>query len=133
MKYLPVVLLAMLPAFAQEAEQYRPCDGKATTQADMNKCATDEVARVDAQLNDVYRKLLAAAKDEEGAIGKIKAAELAWIKYRDSYMEAMYPAKNKQAEYGSMYPMDADLFRAKLTRRQVEALTDLLTHYGGEK
>jgi hypothetical protein len=37
-------------------------------------------------------------------------------------MEAMYPAEDKQAEYGSVYPMEADLLRAKLTQRQVTAL-----------
>jgi len=48
---------------------------------------------------------------------RFKAAERAWIAYRDAYMGAMYPAKDKQAEYGSIYPMEADLLRAKLTQR----------------
>ena len=48
-------------------------------------------------------------------------------------MEAMYPAKNKQAEYGSIYPMEADLLRAKLTQRQVTALKELLQQYSGEE
>lgn len=50
---------------------------------------------------------------------KIKAAGEAWLAYRDAYMDAMYPAKNKQAEYGSVYPMEADLVRATLTQRQL--------------
>ena len=43
----------------------------------------------------------------------------------------MYPAKNKQAEYGSIYPMEADLLRAKLTQQQVAALKELQQQYSG--
>jgi uncharacterized protein YecT (DUF1311 family) len=95
----------------------------------MNACASDAAARVDAELNGVYRKLLSQAASQQEAIAKIKAAERAWIIYRDAYLDAMYPAKDKQAEYGSMYPMEADLLRAKLTTQQVAALRDLLAQY----
>jgi hypothetical protein len=46
-------------------------------------------------------------------------------------MDAMYSAKDKQAEYGSVYPMEADLLRAKLTERQRTALEELLQQYSG--
>ena len=55
------------------------------------------------------------------------------LSYRDAYMDAMYPAENKQAEYGSIYPMEADLLRAKLTQRQVTALKELLRQYSGDR
>jgi len=48
-------------------------------------------------------------------------------------MDAMYPAKDKQSEYGSIYPMEADLLRAKLTQRQVTALKELLQQYRGDE
>lgn len=134
MKYLPLVfLLASLPGFAQHSARYRACSEKAKTQMEMNACASEEAARADVELNEVYRKVLAQAGKEEEAIAKIKAAERAWITYRDAYMDAMYPAKNKQAEYGSIYPMEADLLRAKLTQRQVTALKELLQQYSGEE
>jgi uncharacterized protein YecT (DUF1311 family) len=132
MKYLPVVfLLASLPGFAQDSAQYRACNEKAKVQMEMNACASEEAARVDAELNDVYHKLLSQAGSQEEAVAKIKTAERAWIAYRDAYSDAMYPAKNKQAEYGSIYPMEADLIRAKLTQQQVTALKELLQQYGG--
>jgi uncharacterized protein YecT (DUF1311 family) len=99
----------------------------------MNACASDEATRVDAELNDVYRKLLSKAASPTEAAAKIKAAERAWIAYRDAYMDAMYPAKDKQAEYGSIYPMEADLLRAKLTQRQVTALEELIQQYSGDE
>ena len=61
----------------------------------------------------------------------MKAAERAWVAYRDAYIEAMYPAKDEQTEYGSMYPLDVDLLRAKLTQRQTLALRELLKQYSG--
>jgi uncharacterized protein YecT (DUF1311 family) len=134
MKYLPVVfLLAALPGFAQDSAQYRACNDKAKTQMEMNACASEEAARTDAELNEVYRKVLAQAGKQEEAVAKIKAAERAWITFRDAYMDAMYPAKDKQAEYGSIYPMEANLLRAKLTQRQVTALKELLQQYTGDE
>jgi uncharacterized protein YecT (DUF1311 family) len=134
MRHLAVALLiASIPVLAQDSAQWRACDDKARTQMEMNACASDELARVDAELNNVYQKLLSKAASLPEAATKIKAAERAWIAYRDAYMEAMYPAQDKQAEYGSMYPMEFDLVRAKLTKRQVTTLKELLQQYSDEK
>jgi hypothetical protein len=48
-------------------------------------------------------------------------------------MEAMYPAPDKQSEYGSIYPTEADLLRAELTMQQIKALKDLLKQYRDSK
>jgi uncharacterized protein YecT (DUF1311 family) len=134
MKYLVFVsLLAPLPAPAQDSAQYRACNEKAKAQAELNACASDEAARVDAELNAVYHKLLSEVASQPEATAKIKAAERAWIAYRDAYMDAMYPAKDKQAEYGSIYPMEADRLRAKLTQRQVKELKELLQQHSGDE
>jgi uncharacterized protein YecT (DUF1311 family) len=93
---------------------------------EMNVCANEEAGRVDTQLNDVYSKLLSHAASQPRAVEKIKVAERAWVAYRDAYIDAMYPAPDKQAEYGSMYAMELNLLRAKLTRQQVTALQELL-------
>jgi len=95
----------------------------------MTACAHQEAVRADAELKDIYRKLLSRAASRPEAVAKIQAAERAWIAYRDAYIDAMYSAKNKQAEYGSIYPMEVDLLRAKLTQRQVAALKELLQQY----
>ncbi len=83
----------------------------------------------DAKLNSTYRALLAKVESQPEALAKIKAAERAWVAYRDAYVEATYPAKDKTTEYGSMYPLDVALLRAKLTQRQVAALEDMPQHY----
>ena len=49
--------------------------------------------------------------------------------YRDAYLEAMYPEEDKQVNYGSIYPMEAMMFKTELTRKQIAALNDLLRQY----
>jgi uncharacterized protein YecT (DUF1311 family) len=95
----------------------------------MTACASEEAARVDAKLNTTDRALLARVASQPEALGKIKAAQRAWIAYRDAFIEATYPAKDKATEYGSIYPLDVALLRARLTQRQVAALEDMLRHY----
>ena len=132
MRFAAVAFLlafASLPAFAQYSGQYRACSEKARTQAEMTVCAGQEAARADAVLNHIYAELLSKTAGEPETAAKIKVAERAWIAYRDAYMDAMYPAKDKQAEYGSIYPMEASLLRAKLTQRQTAALQEILRQY----
>jgi uncharacterized protein YecT (DUF1311 family) len=134
MRFLAVVLFMALnsfPCLAQDSTQYRTCNESAKTQAEMNACANEEAARVDAELNDAYRKLLSKAAGQPESVAKIKVAQRAWIAYRDAYTDAMYPAKDKQAEYGSIYPMEIALLSAKLTQQQVAALRELLQQYSG--
>ena len=134
MKYAIVALLLALSSFAsfaQDSAEYRACSEKANTQAEMTACAGAEAKRVDAKLNSTYLALLAKAESQPDAVAKIKVAEKAWVAYRDAYIEATYPAKDKATatEYGSIYPLDVALLRAKLTQRQVSALEDMLQRY----
>ena len=122
-------LLMSAPALASESEQCRACLDKAQTQTDMTDCARDELSRVEAQLKSTYRKLLSAAAGEPRAVAKIKKAEKSWIDYRDKCIEAMFPADNKQAEYGSIFPMEANLYLTSLTQQHISALEDMLARY----
>jgi uncharacterized protein YecT (DUF1311 family) len=124
-----VLGLIAWPSHAQESDRYRTCNNRAKAQTEMHVCASEEAARVDAKLNDLYRTLLKVASRERGAVRKIKAAERAWVTYRDGYIEAMYPAPDKQTKYGSIYPTEVNLLHAKLTQEHVEALKQLLDQY----
>lgn len=142
MKWLITVALSAMivaifgyPAFlAQESQQLHDClNNTALGQQDWNRCAAEEVKRVDAELNEVYQQLLSAASSPQNAeitslaIPKIKAAEQAWIAYRDAYLDAMYPASDKRAEYGSKFPLDYGLYRAEITRQHINDLKKLLS------
>ena len=128
---LTVTFSSFVPA--QSTEQLDKCMDKARTQLDLHLCADGEAKRVDAELNSVYQQLLSTALNDSGAIEKIRAAESAWIGYRDAYLEATYPAENKLAAYGSMYTTEILLLRTKLTRQQTDALRDMLKRYSGSR
>jgi|ERR1035438_6325008 uncharacterized protein YecT (DUF1311 family) len=127
-----VVMFSSIPCNSQESAQYRACMDKANDQTSMNSCADAEYKRADSEMNGVYQLLLSKAEKVSGATAKIKTAEKAWILYRDAYMEALYPAKDKQFIYGSIYPMEFAEFQTALTREHTKALRDLIKQYDDE-
>jgi uncharacterized protein YecT (DUF1311 family) len=120
------IALTSAPSFCQSSKEYRACNEKAKIPSEMNACAHEEAVRVDAKLDAVYAKLLSQAEGDPVGLAKIKNAEKDWIVYRDAYISAMFPAAHKITEYGAMYPMKADLLRAKMTHQQIAALNQLL-------
>ena len=123
-------LLAAHLGTAQESPDFRACGDKATTQMAINACAGDEAKRAEAELNRAYDQLLLKVAKDAAATSKIKAAERLWIAYRDAYREAMFPAEDKQAAYGSMYSMEVSLLTAKMSRQHTSALKELLRQHG---
>jgi len=67
----------------------------------INRCARDEAARADAELDRALHALLIEAAKEPLGPDKVRAAHTAWLTYRDAYIEATYPARDKQV-YGSI-------------------------------
>ena len=74
-------------------------------QSEMNRCADLDARTADTDLNHVYQELLAKLKGDDNATKKLRAAQQAWIAFRDAHLQELYPAKDKQAEYGSIFPM----------------------------
>lgn len=86
-----------LPGMAQDAATDAGPDAAvpncetAETQADMTACAVLDYQEADADLNDAYAAATAAMaqvdqaqpKGQSGAVEALKAAERAWIAYRD--------------------------------------------------
>jgi uncharacterized protein YecT (DUF1311 family) len=120
------VIACIAPVRAATSPVFNACSAKAMTQTAMTTCAAEELTRAEHGLHVVYAKLTRTLAGHPESIARIRAAQNAWIAYRDAYLEAMYPAKAKQVEYGSVYPMEADLDLADLTRQQTIALTHLL-------
>ena len=94
------ILLAVLPLLlaAAPAGAKGSCDD-AQDQTTMNHCAADDYARADAELNRVYKQVMAGLDAHSQAL--LKNAQRDWIKWRDD--ECMY--QNAQNEGGSIYPL----------------------------
>jgi uncharacterized protein YecT (DUF1311 family) len=75
-----------------------PC-ANAQTQIELNECAKKEYDAADAELNMVYKEVMADLSPEMQ--GKLKAAQRAWIVYRDAHCDCA------AFEYsgGSIYPL----------------------------
>jgi uncharacterized protein YecT (DUF1311 family) len=94
LNYLALVLFvasSAFPCLAQNSQTFRTCNEKAKTHTEMNACASNELARVEAQMDGVYNTLLSKAADQPEALAKIKAAQKAWLVYRDAYIACNVP------------------------------------------
>ena len=100
---LGLLLGAAAPVTAQEVA----CD-PGGSQLELNACADQDFKKADAELNAVYRQVVARLAGEPVALAKMKAAQRLWIQLRDADLEARYPVgedENPRFLYGSMYPM----------------------------
>ena len=113
-------------------KKFTDCDKTAKTQADLTECAGTDYKSADTELNRTYQKLLKKAAGDSIAVEKIKASQRAWIAYRDAQIAALYPAEDKQREYGTVFPMCADLALADLTRERTKILRRMLSPTEGD-
>jgi len=82
-----------------DLSQQDPCANAQTT-VEMRDCAGKEYQKADAALNKTYRELMAKL-DDDGQKAALKAAQQAWIKYRDTNCEF----ESYQNKGGTIYPV----------------------------
>lgn len=86
LKFLSVGLVVLLLASGTPGKMVFAADcDNAMSQLEINQCESKLAEQADKNLNAVYKKLIAAV-DGSGA-GKLRAAERAWMAYRDSQCE----------------------------------------------
>ena len=90
---------------------------KAQSQNEMNQQAAAGYEKADAELNRVYKKLMAGLDKEAQA--KLKAAQRAWIAFRDA--QAEFDADD-EARGGSMYPLIYYTALERFTRERIKQL-----------
>ena len=110
---------AATPTEQDDADDEDPCPGE-HTQFELNRCAARARDKADAELNKVYRELLKDAGTTERA--KLRAAQLAWIKFRDTHCD--YESVGNKG--GSIYPMVMSFCLARVTGARVKQLQEIL-------
>lgn len=90
-------------------------------QSQLSICAGSSFKEADGELNLVYRQILIKFAKDRVFIAKFKAAQRAWITFRDAQLEALYPEADKSA-YGSAYPMCYMNEKASLTQKRTKQL-----------
>ncbi|MES2489813.1 MAG: lysozyme inhibitor LprI family protein [Pseudomonadota bacterium] len=104
----------------------------AQTQSQLNRDACAEYQKADQELNATYQKILQQHKDDAVFIRKMKKAQRAWLAFRDAELAAIYPAANKQIEYGSIYPMCHCTEQTALVNQRIKQLSAWLTAEEGD-
>ncbi len=116
-KMILIFGLLSLPGLA-----FADCASNGGGQADLNQCYGSEYRKADSELNALYKKILSEYADDPRFIEKFKAAQRAWIKFRDAEMEALFPHGDEPQYYGSVYPMCDSIWLTTLTRERIDQL-----------
>ena len=119
------LLLACLAAFlpsavhAQRADTAPNCR-RPDTQAEMNECSAREYRAADRALNAEYARLVASIHDA-GRLQRLRAAQRAWIAFRD----AQCAFESSAMEGGTAAQLLFSGCAAQLTRERAKELRDL--------
>lgn len=120
------LLLGSSAAYAASNSPFK-CN-PAGNQAELNQCAFDDYQAADKKLNDTWKKLLTKFKSDKTATSKLKAAQKAWIVFRDAEIEAMFACDNQEMNcWGSMEPMLRYGELAALTQTRTQRLQKYIT------
>ena len=101
----------------------RPLDAlcpEATTTVEMQACLKRRYEAADKALNGVYKQLM--AKLEPARREKLRAAQRAWVRFRDASAEF----EADEAEGGSMYPLVHMATQVVKTEHRVDELKGIL-------
>lgn len=121
MPYRALLFALLVPVAALHAQR---------TQGEMNDSAYRSAYAADSTLRVVYRRLEAKYSKNPVALRKLRAAERAWVAFRDAQIEATYPLDDNM--YGSVQPMCLSTLREELTRARIAQLRAALRHEEGD-
>ncbi|RBO89691.1 lysozyme inhibitor LprI family protein [Pseudochrobactrum asaccharolyticum] len=103
------------------------CD-KAEDQATMTKCANDELAKADKQLNANYKKIESRLADDEDTKKLLITSQRLWMKFRDA--ECNFATSTIAG--GSLHPMMVAMCRSQLTSDRNKQLSNYLNCEEGD-
>ncbi|WGD31500.1 lysozyme inhibitor LprI family protein [Ancylobacter sp. WKF20] len=98
------------------------------TQMGLDECAGAAYKKADAELNQIYGRIVARLAKDASTKAKLVTAQKAWITFRDT--ECAFRAS--AVEGGSMYPMAMALCLADATKQRVAELRPLLSCQEGD-
>lgn len=120
-------------SLGQRPTQVNDCYDSAQTQYELDVCASKRAKQAKADLKVVYAQLIKAASGDPTAQSKFRVLENSWLRFRTAYLNASFPATDKQANYGSMFPMEFDDLATEITREQIARLKQILKDYQDNK
>jgi uncharacterized protein YecT (DUF1311 family) len=116
--------LAASNAAAQNPQSPDPCADPQST-VEMRDCAGKEYKQADAELNAVYKELMATLSDKEHQ-ASLRSAQQAWLKYRDANCE--FDAFENRG--GTIYPVVYTSCLTAMTRARTKELREQMEQEG---
>ena len=121
------IALALLLVRQDPWQEYNCEDPR--NQAEMNRCAALDFERADAELNMLWREVIAGAREADREINReydeaptsedvLRQAQRAWISFRDGHCTY----EGHEARGGSMESMLYNGCRARVTRERIAQL-----------
>ena len=92
------------------------------TQSDLNADSCGRHKKADAEMNEAYKRILNDYRSDTQFVEKLRAAQRAWLNFRDAYLESLYPERDALSAYGSVNPACRCLVLAELTSERTKAL-----------
>lgn len=135
-KTLLITALLVLPLSVSTQEpsvQTDPCFAKATTQSEATACAGQALAKADAEMNLVYQQILKKHAARGNFIKRLKAAQEAWLKFRDAHVDSLFPDRDEgELQTGTVYPMCKAMEMTRLTIERTNTLKKILNPKEGD-
>jgi uncharacterized protein YecT (DUF1311 family) len=116
--------LALLSSF--------PSTSHGQSQRNLNARASGAFHRADSTLNVVYDQLVTRYRADSTALRRLRAAQRAWLTFRDAQVDASFPALDQQKAYGSVLPMCVAYLMAELTQARIAQLRRALRTQEGD-
>ncbi|HXD30242.1 MAG TPA: lysozyme inhibitor LprI family protein [Pyrinomonadaceae bacterium] len=117
-----LVLFAMLLLTVPTLAEAIPAHRSTQNQMELNEKACAAYKKADAKMNAIYKKILNDYRKDRLFVQKMRAAQRAWLVFRDAHLESMYPAVDKRAAYGSVQPMCHCMELEKITDERAKVL-----------
>lgn len=119
-----IPLAALVVALSTDAPALQT--GGGPSQAQMNEKARREYKKADVTLNRAYERLAKAL--EPGPRARLRAAELAWLRFRDAESEF----RASEFKGATLQPAARLGYLEDLTRRRTKELVDAYKQFAGD-
>jgi uncharacterized protein YecT (DUF1311 family) len=106
-----------------------PLPSYGQSQAEMNMESGKRLEKADAELNKVYKQVLAQNEGDKEFSAVIKESQRAWLKYVELQMKVLFFVKegeNPREVYGSVYPTEFAEAKAALITARTKELKEML-------
>ena len=120
-KYI-VLLFTLVFAANLNAQNLSSCLEKASTQQAMNRCEGVNLAAVNAELSRVMEHIKTQYQGSPEFLQQLALSQEAWQASLQANLAMKFPLQDKQYNYGSVYPMCASGFEARLIAQRIAFL-----------